>query len=717
MIRMKMRTSISIFFILLVLRAGTGDAGQKTVMAHYLAWFQSKDDPLNSFWGPTWAANGHTPDAVDSLTGQRDISAKDYPLIGPYDSNDFKSLEYHILLAQACGLRGFIVDYFGTNSSTNPAVSKHGFEVLSTNVLYLNGLNNHTVYSGFRICLSYDEQALNYYPSSYKSAASNDLLYVKNNYSAKPWYYTNQGSPKPMLVIWPYESRLTHAEWTNLLNRFTNYFCISYKEYGSEPSMATHYPWLNGFTTDGLGWGEAYLDSFYTDMGVNPIVQFCMGGVWPGFDESGWKSTNIRIIDRRDLEVYRNTWNKVSLYSGGPGLDLVQVITWNDWGEGTEIEPSVEYQYRYIKETRDQINAYCSELLLDDRAFLLPQYIYNARLAVAQSISASASGPITNAIKDFYSGDYHSGLTNATRAMGTTVPVIVSVERANRKLNIKWNRIIGACRGYRVYAGTSSNYLEMKDGFSATTMTNAALTNVVLTNMENSRDYYCAVSSFVGSKINESRYRIEGWTSPLLRSGGDSTAPLPVHDFKAEKVNNRIKLSWITPKDPDFRSAFICFLSSSGYPQTPFEGSKVVQITNSQDTAVQYVFEDYRAGYKYFSAFSMDKVENYSLPVYSRILIQDRPLKLAGNYIEPDKGRKSVLIHLDAATEGMKVRIKVFNLKGKVMKDWGETQLKAGRNTFQWPGDEAALKDTAPGVYILSVTGDIEAKERIMVVK
>jgi len=31
------------------------------------------------------------------------------------------------------------------------------------------------------------------------------------------------------------------------------------------------------------------------------------------------------------------------------GLDLVQIATWNDWQEGTIIEPSVEYQYRDLE--------------------------------------------------------------------------------------------------------------------------------------------------------------------------------------------------------------------------------------------------------------------------------------------------------------------------------------------------------------------------------
>jgi len=30
-------------------------------------------------------------------------------------------------------------------------------------------------------------------------------------------------------------------------------------------------------------------------------------------------------------------------------LDVIQLITWNDYGEGTMLEPTVEYEYRYLE--------------------------------------------------------------------------------------------------------------------------------------------------------------------------------------------------------------------------------------------------------------------------------------------------------------------------------------------------------------------------------
>jgi hypothetical protein len=33
--------------------------------------------------------------------------------------------------------------------------------------------------------------------------------------------------------------------------------------------------------------------------------------------------------------------------------DFIQLITWNDWGEGTAIEPSLEYEYQQLEIIQD----------------------------------------------------------------------------------------------------------------------------------------------------------------------------------------------------------------------------------------------------------------------------------------------------------------------------------------------------------------------------
>lgn len=723
---------ILIQIIVLLIYTDFSVCANEEVFAHYLPWFQSKyDDPNDSTWGVTWTRNGHNPYDIDQNTGQRDICAVDYPLIGPYDSNDLKTLEYHVLLAQSCGIKGFVVDLFGTNVYEDDQRMKQGFEELATNVLpYLNLLNNNTIYSDFKVCIAYDEQGVKDRGPTCRAAASNDLCYFRDNYLLDT-YYTNQDTLKPFLMIWNYHTSISKTEWYDLLKSFTNVFTIDYREYPEDGDLNSHYPWVqddswppNPGPIDPNAWGDSYLTDFYQKSKTNSSLLFTTGGVWPGFNESGWKSTNVRIMNRQGLSVYQNTWNKIHndypTYPAGTAdlpLKLVQIITWNDWGEGTEIEPSVEYGYDYIAETRKQINNFLPPVPTDDLALLIPQIIYNARLAVNQSISGVDNSRITNAITDFYNSNYYSALTNATRGMGASIPQIHSIERGNGTLKISYTKVANA-QGYKIYIGVSSNYLNLNKNFTIKTIASSNTTNAVVTGLKNSLDYYCAVSAYMGEKYKEDRYKIEtGVSYPFIKVLGDGISPSSLHNFKAEKYNNQIRLSWTTPQDSDYHSSTICYMASSRYPQTPHEGTKIIQITNAPGTYAEYTYTISKGGYKYFSAFALDKVENYSTPLYANLFIVDKSVKLAGNLINPSLGQKQTCIYIDTDQKGKRVKVKIYNLKGKLIKSFPERVLNLGRNQYVWPENDSELNDIPSGVYILSVTGDIEQTEKIVVVK
>jgi hypothetical protein len=54
-------------------------------------------------------------------------------------------------------------------------------------------------------------------------------------------------------------------------------------------------------------------------------------------------------VDRCDGETYRWRWSQ-AIDSGFP---VIIIPTWNDWMEGTIIEPSVEFGTKYLDITRD----------------------------------------------------------------------------------------------------------------------------------------------------------------------------------------------------------------------------------------------------------------------------------------------------------------------------------------------------------------------------
>ena len=68
--------------------------------------------------------------------------------------------------------------------------------------------------------------------------------------------------------------------------------------------------------------------------------------VTPGYDDTKVNKPG-RIAYRKGGEVYRTLWEDA--IKARP--DWVLITSWNEWHEGTEIEPSIEYGDQYLKLT------------------------------------------------------------------------------------------------------------------------------------------------------------------------------------------------------------------------------------------------------------------------------------------------------------------------------------------------------------------------------
>jgi hypothetical protein len=67
--------------------------------------------------------------------------------------------------------------------------------------------------------------------------------------------------------------------------------------------------------------------------------------VMPGFNNTAVQNES-RVIDRREGSYYDLYW----LVAKACSPDGYAITSFNEWHEGTEIEPSREYRYQYIPE-------------------------------------------------------------------------------------------------------------------------------------------------------------------------------------------------------------------------------------------------------------------------------------------------------------------------------------------------------------------------------
>ena len=84
-----------------------------------------------------------------------------------------------------------------------------------------------------------------------------------------------------------------------------------------------------------------------------------MPGFYDYYKEGGWGNGYITYNDEngalfdRQLSAARSA-----------GLEYLQISTWNDFGEGTNIEPTQEYEYRYLTKLQQFSGTFYNEHVL-----------------------------------------------------------------------------------------------------------------------------------------------------------------------------------------------------------------------------------------------------------------------------------------------------------------------------------------------------------------
>ena len=311
------------------------------VMAHYMPWFKAEPDGHGGTAWDHWQWFGkgpkHDPDDVDAA-GRRDIASVFYPLIGPYNGVDDAVLAYHVRTAEAVGIEGFIADWYGPGTYTDRVFS---------NLLRVAEAEQ------FRAAICLEEKT--FFPGYLDANTREDALHemerqirhVLRSYAPSPAYYRHHGLPVLFifnnfgegalgkLVLTPDEVRRVLACLPEPVLLVRGDADESY--WGAARGA---YAWVG----DG-----AYRRDFYEKSArarEDGRLALRVGVANPGFDDRGvwgW-GKGPRQTDRRGTAEYEEQWREAISNQ----VDLVQIATWNDFGEGTTIEPAMEYGFTFL---------------------------------------------------------------------------------------------------------------------------------------------------------------------------------------------------------------------------------------------------------------------------------------------------------------------------------------------------------------------------------
>lgn len=198
-----------------------------------------------------------------------------------------------------------------------------------------------------------------------ENALIEDMDYVDSNYATSGAYFTDGGDPVIFSFITQSEwTVLSAADWNTIwstVKAHTDTYAAPFKyilEFGSFTSATYNngeYAWMQPPAynpTEQFWWGSitslapSYLDNLYS-AGIAHPNQITVGGLWKGFDDNNASWSGNRVIAEQCGQVLLYTANEIAKYFGGsnPQLPYVQIATWNDYEEGTAVEPGIDNCY------------------------------------------------------------------------------------------------------------------------------------------------------------------------------------------------------------------------------------------------------------------------------------------------------------------------------------------------------------------------------------
>ncbi len=325
------------------------------MFTHYMPWFQT---PGYSHTG--WTHWGDTiPRQLSHYT----------PLIGLYDSRDPNVLEYQVLEMKYAGLDGLFMDWYGINNSLPEYGAQPIFAVLAK--------------AGLKFGIVWEDR---YAPS--QGGATPVLQFIENNFFSASNYFTVSG--QPILLVWQ-TTYLTGSAWQNNINSvsFKNKPIVCTRDTALIPGAVGSYNWINaaGGTTLAL----PSLDNF-----LNHSFATMIPTAYPRFNDD-YPSGSLGNISDLGGKMFMDLMEDC-LTSGN---NIVQIATWNDWEEGTIIEPSVELQYQDLDSIQIYRKKYVDPSFSYTPADLqLPDQLFRARRA-----NSSSKAHLDSAANWLYAGN------------------------------------------------------------------------------------------------------------------------------------------------------------------------------------------------------------------------------------------------------------------------------------------------------------------------
>ncbi len=298
----------------------------KKVLAFYYGWYGN----------PKVSGRWHHWEDVDE--GKATIgSSTHYPLLGPYDSHDREILTAHCRMAKEAGLDGFIFSWWHVGDFHD-----QGLPILLDIAEKL----------GMEVTIYFETV-----PNSDRTEALRYVLYLLNSYSRHPAWMKVGG--KPVLFIYGRAiGEIGLDNWVWVISEAERAFGPAVYIGDNLSSRAAQiFDGIHTYNPTGetagkkpneiLLWAKDRYPKWVATAGPDRIA---CATIIPGYDDRKLpdRTPPRPITERYDGRTYQVLWQ--AALEANP--DWVLITSWNEWHEGSEIEPSKENGDRELKATR-----------------------------------------------------------------------------------------------------------------------------------------------------------------------------------------------------------------------------------------------------------------------------------------------------------------------------------------------------------------------------
>ncbi len=311
--------------------ASVAGGGPRLVLANYFAWYD----------GSRW--------------GDCNISAGDRP-IEPYNSDDGATMARHVRQALDAGLDGFTLQWFAPGERTD------------RNFSTLLGQSQGTPFRSTVIFLRHIWPGS---PAPTQANVAEAVRYLLDRYGSDP-NFANIGG-KPLLIFAdvyrvPVAAGQTpQSAWAAIRAQADPQGRALWIAEGLDPSYLEVFDGLYVYKITHAAYPNDYLKDARWAANVRAWQQRTgQPKLWGATVSPGWDDlrspcrADVRVpsaphkMDRQDGAFYRATF-EAALQSAP---DFLWVNSFNEWVEGTYIEPSVQYGDRYLALTRELVSGF-----------------------------------------------------------------------------------------------------------------------------------------------------------------------------------------------------------------------------------------------------------------------------------------------------------------------------------------------------------------------